>query len=663
MRFRIVLPLVFILASAWAARAADAPPPELPKPTFRNCFYLVPIHEAFNAKGYTDAQREKDMAALVAELGPPRLYRRIGFSGSTPPAWGKGSMAAIIPLLKKHGLVWHSHHHLSTHTIARHPEFLEAVKKDRRNALWRHDGSARGGLTSWDAKAMMTEGPGRAAVLACASRLNKDLIAARLAAARWLNDDMEHAKYARVEPHVMVSAGHSVENELAPYPFPWGCFSPYSVAEFQMWLRHTGLYDATASRFRGQGAQESVIGKLIQIAGALRSQFYDDPSPRDAGGTGVSFNEFFGTDFDTWKLEYWDLDDYPPGTLAWNDDLSNPLPGEGQKGNAKGKGFDAPRLADPNNRFFRAFSNEDPAAKGYRQFSIWAWNVDTGRALVETGFPIERIFAHQIPAEVLGPLHYFPLPEKLSKQPHLLRRFTTASPSWTCDDHLGDFGGYGAGITAFHEHAHDEALFARVRAYDANWAILEYHPDGHVDNPDYDKCLRALRLAHKHRVHVLAPGWWDYKKAPFVIQGTGFAKAMKDWMNDPTGQDESDQPLGNDKPITYAPPQVQGVRVAAVAAAGDQPAGTRVTWSKLMWDDVYYADWPLWREFAGGTFTVYRSENESEPGRAIATVCGDKFEYLDTTAPAGKTCWYRVAANRTKGAELTGRASEAAKVE
>jgi len=95
--------------------------------------------------------------------------------------------------------------------------------------------------------------------------LNQDVVKARREAARWLNEDMQHANMVRKHPYVMVSAGHSVENEMAPLPFPWACYSPYSIEEFKQWLRHTGMYDAKTGAYAKQGAQASVVGELLQI--------------------------------------------------------------------------------------------------------------------------------------------------------------------------------------------------------------------------------------------------------------------------------------------------------------------------------------------------------------------------------------------------------------
>lgn len=57
-------------------------------------------------------------------------------------------------------------------------------------------------------------------------------------------------------------------------------------------------------------AQVALVG-AEDIQGAMRSPFYSDPSPCISSGSHASFNETFGTDFTSWKLAYWDLEDCP----------------------------------------------------------------------------------------------------------------------------------------------------------------------------------------------------------------------------------------------------------------------------------------------------------------------------------------------------------------
>jgi hypothetical protein len=618
--------------------------PVLPKPVWKNTFYMVPIHESFDDARYDDDSRRKDIAQLKEEFGAGRLYMRSGFSASSAQSWKKTSPLRLIPLLEAEGLVWHAHHHVGNHSIGRYPVILEAVKLDRRNASWRADGNCRGVATDWtDEKVFNEEGLARTSVLACVSRLTKDVVRARLEAARWLNETQGHAAAAREHPEVMVSAGCSVENELAMSPHAWGCYSPYSVQEFQDWLRHRGVYEAGKAHSK-QAAPEAVTGPKILIGGSKRSAFHDDPTPMDAHGTGVSFNEYYGTQFTSWTLEYWDFAAFPPGSLPWNDDMGNVLPAEGERGNFNGRGFDAPRVADPQSKFWRAWDNEDAAAAGYRQFSIWAWNQDVVADFVATGFPETRLFSHQIPAEFLSKLLLPEASYRSGQNVPLLRRFTTATPLWTADDAKGNYGGFGLGMTTF-DYMADESVFAKARALDANWALLEYHPDSMKSG--YHRCLDSLQALYRQRVHVLAPGWWGYKKPPFMLDGTEFAKAIKDWMKNPSGFDESDQPWDGTEMIDFTPPAVHGVKLETVGETN------KLTWSERLWPDVHYATWALWREWKDGVFIISRQSASQTKPEVIATVAGTVFSWTDAKPPAGKVRYF-IHAKRTAGISLEG---------
>ncbi len=618
--------------------------PVLPKPEWKNTFYLVPIHETFDDARYDDGSRRKDMAKLAEEFGPGRLYMRSGFSASSAQSWHKTSPQRLMPMLEEAGLVWHAHHHVGNHSIGRYPVLLEAVKLDRRNASWRADGNCRGVATNWtDAKVFNEEGLARTSVLTCISRLNKEVVQARLAAARWLNETQGHAAAAREHPEVMISAGCSVENELAMSPHAWGCYSPYSVQEFQDWLRHRGGYEAGKGH-AAQAAPEALTGPWAMIAGAQRSAFYDDPSPAEAHGTGVSFNDFYGTKFTSWKLEYWDFADFPAGSLPWAADLGNTLPAEGERGNCNGQGFDAPRVADLKSKFWLAWDNEEAAAAGYRQFSIWAWNQDVVADFVATGFPESHLFSHQIPAEFLSKRV---LPEanyRSGMNVPLLRRFTTATPLWTADDTKGNYGGFGLGMTTF-DYMADETVFAKARRFDANWALLEYHPDSMKSG--YRRCLDSLQALYRQRVHVLAPGWWGYKKPPFMLDGTDFSKAIKDWMKNPSGFDETDQPWDGRALMDFTPPAVHGLKLETVGAT------KKLTWSDRLWSDVHYATWSLWHEWKGGEFLISRQSASQSKPEVVASVPGTTFTWTDAKPPEGAVRYF-VHAKRTAGCSLEG---------
>ncbi len=629
------------------ARAKEHP--VLPKPGWKNTFYLVPIHETYDDARYNDSARRKDIEKLKTEFGPGRLYMREGFSASSPRSWNKSGMKSLMPLLEDNGLVWHEHHHVGNHSIGRYPVILDAVKKDMRNAAWRADGNCSGVATNWtDMKPFNEEGLARTSVLACVSRLNLEVVKARHEAARWLNEEQGFAWATQEHPEVMIAAGCSVENELPMSPYAWGCYSPWSVQEFQDWLRHRGLYAKGASRGE-QAALESVTGPWVQINGVKRSAFYDDPSPSESKGTGPSFNQFFGTDFTSWKLEYWDFVDFPPGSLPWNDNLKNKLPAEGERGNLAGHGFDAPRLPDLKSRFWMAWDNEDKSAAGYRQFSVWAWNQDVVSDFVQTGFPEQHLFTHQIPAEFLSKRMLPDVKYHSGMSVPLLRRFSTASPLWTADDAKGPFGGFGLGITTF-DYMADETVFAKARSLDANWALLEYHPDS--QHSGYHRSLDSLRALYRQRVHVLAPGWWGYKKPPFMLDGTDFAKAIKDWMSNPSGFDGTDQPWDSFEFVDYAPPSVHDFKVEKTNS------GNKLTWSDRMWPDVHYATWSLWHEWRDGVFIIERqTENQSKP-QVVAQVPGTDFSWNDPDASAAKAKYF-IHAKRTSGVVIEGESTNA----
>ena len=147
-------------------------------------------------------------------------------------------------------------------------------------------------------------------------------------------------------PGVIAAVNASIEEELATGGEKrddlLADYSPYAVTEFRDWLRHTGKYDDTGGEYAGQGAPPEIVGPWLRIHGALRSQFYDDPSPALSAGTGRSFNQWFGANFSTWTLRYWDLARFP-ASITDKNFTPSPQTGPG----ATAGGFDAPRKTRP----------------------------------------------------------------------------------------------------------------------------------------------------------------------------------------------------------------------------------------------------------------------------------------------------------------------------
>jgi hypothetical protein len=174
---------------------------------------------------------------------------------------------------------------------------------------------------------------------------------------------------------------------------------------------------------------------------------------------------------------------------------------------------------------------------------------------------------------------------------------------------------------------------------------LEYHPDSMKSG--YHRCLDSLQALYRQRVHVLAPGWWGYKKPPFMLDGTDFARAIKDWMHNPSGFDETDQPWDQATLVDYTPPPVHGLKLEIVGTA------KRLTWSDHLWPDLHYATWALWHEWKGGEFIISRQTSSQTKPEVLATVPGTTFTWIDPNPPQEKGRYF-VQAKRTAGVTLEG---------
>ncbi len=579
----------------------------LPKPVYENTFYITIINEAFNFPSTSTKTMFNDAKELLDQFGPQRLYSRIGFSAISDP--GRRPMEETIALAKKAGIPFVFSFSMQSHSIF--GKLREVVEKDRRNAQWRENGDIKGSGKG-----------GRTGKQATLSRLAKDVVAVRKAYARqWAE---EFFKVMKKYPYTAIAMSGPIEEEYSEAPYDWGDYSPYSIAEFRDWLRHRGIYDNRTGEFKGEGWPGG-------------EQFADDPTPADNNGTGKSFNEVFGTKFTTWRLKYWDLDKYPV-PLANN---ANPMPKKG-KGYISG-GFDAPRVRKPGNSFWDVWdqSSTRGGGRGFRQIMINNWVKDELRWMTEVGIPADRLFSHQIPGEYISP-------ERL---------FTSGSPLWTAD--VEPYGG--VGITAFGSLTWDvpwfqggqPLLFKSITVLDKNWGIFEYHPqpgattvdylgayfkEGKTPPPllNYNICMKALKTSYPYRPHILAPGWWN-DTTTFIVNNSVFAKAIKDFR-----AGLPDQPYYNKKVVNYEPPVVTGLKVRL-----KEDNKAEITWSELMWADVPYAKWSIWRGFSKGYFLVYRAEKEGEIGKFIGETTS--YQFIDKDLEAGKEYYYSVVAVKNNG--------------
>lgn len=373
-----------------------------------------------------------------------------------------------------------------------------------------------------------------------------------------------------------------------------GDYSPYAVAEFRDWLRHKGIYDASSGTYPGEGAPAQIVGSLMDFSGTLRSQFYDDPTPADANGTGISFNQRFGTSFTTWALRYWDLDAFPDPITDPNFDVSP----ESGNGFTSG-GFDAPRVRTAGNAYWQAWSwdtfdqggaynypagNPAQPAFGFRQHLVHHFGRDVFDIMVEEGLPADHIFLHQIPGEFIG----------------AGRQRSGATPIWT--GYLEKSGMLG--LTRFGTVPDISKMLQYVNLTakrNRGWGFFEWHPKpadtaGTLrDTPayiedSYTTTFSELGKLVPNRMRVVTPGWWDFSGAgfnwnTFPTWKSGMVEAIKAFS-----AQYPDVPFwhqGSDVP-DYTPPQVGKLIALPVADPTTQDilirpeiwSGYRNTWSQ-----------------------------------------------------------------------------------
>ena len=565
-----------MLCSALAALLlVVAPPPELPRPAYDNCFCLCPINEAWHLRAPGDADKLRRWAAeMRAKLGAPRLYTKLGVA-----VISEGDERALCQLTRELGLVLvFQGGAIEHHSMAWGFDRLlnDPLRGDRRFAQWLQDGS----ITKAGAAAAGEPLGFEFGVRACASRYARPVYE--------LRRSVEQARAARIAksfrefPDVVVADSGPIECEMHNIDGLLGDYSPFTVAEFRDWLTHRGLYGPGGER-RGQGWPGG-------------ERFAADPGPDVAAGDHPSFNATFGTHFTTWSLRYWDPDKFPERL---------PLDATGlphETGYLAG-GFDAPRVApgrtpvagvkaEGNDAFWQAWAGIDDAAPGFRSRLLNFWIRDHIHWMAAAGIGREHLFSHQIPGESYG-----------------LGRLTDgASMVATADTPDGSIG-----ITTYFGAASDAPLWTKMVRLNANWGIFEYHPHP-IDalKAPVDEYLHSLRTAVRFRAHILTPIAWNESGKDFRVNIGPFAEAMAEELDA-----LPDQPYFNRAYVAYTPPPVQGVKIV----------GAQVTWSERIWSDLPHL-WTDWREF--DHFDVRDAQ-----GRVLAA--GRGAHAAVTGSPAGVT--------------------------
>lgn len=503
-------------------------------PTIERTFYILPIWDDLSSPLLSEAAIAAEMDSLVRQLGNGNDYHKVGFSFVV---YDEATLDRNCRIAKDKGIKLGLMVGTPTHTRM---DLWPTFNLDLRCYQWRKNGSwsgyCAGGPDSCPHDGYHVDT--RNAKIPTPSRLSsyvrQVLDAETRNKARWVADAME------TYPDVIVCVNGPIEEELACAAILddggdyLSDYSPYAVTEFRDWLRHIGIYDGSTGAYNETGAPEGIIGPLVEIQGISRSQFYDDPDPSASNGTGVSFNDFFATDFTCWSLKYWDLALYPDAVVDTGFDT---MPASGL-GSCPG-GFDAPRVLGESN-YWHAWSwdffdrngeyptgNPGNPAFGFRQFLVKHWVEDQLKLFSEAGIPKELLFPHQIPSEL-----YF-------GYGGLNRNRSSASPSWTATlETTGNTGFTAMGVKLPMPFVNQ---YMDLHPGSYGWGLFEWHPcplgvgqSDFAQNPLlYLICLSALQYYYDIGCHYLFPGWWQTggkTHAIYPLNDSQFALAIKDFL-------------------------------------------------------------------------------------------------------------------------------------
>lgn len=595
----------------------------LPKPNHQNTFFMMPLFEEIRSTNLNEMTIRSEMDKMTSQLSAGNLYHHIGVSG----IFGGYVMGArTCRLAKEKGMRVGIIVGTQTHT---NPGYFPTLNQDIRCYQWRLNGidwlfSAEQGTGD-----VLYPGELRDSGVYSPSRLCT-LVRNKLMG-QIATTTAEVLRLRAEFPGVISITNGIIEQELATggqsNDAYLGDYSPYAITEYRDWLRHTGIYDAVTGTYKGEGAPAAIIGNLIQINGVFRSQFYDDPTPANANGTGVSFNTFFGTSFTTWTNRYYDLVAFPNAIPIprVSDPPFDPTPESGNGFTAGG--FDAPRVRNASGAFWKSWSwdvfdqggaypSGNPAnpAFGFRQQMTKNYIKDVFKAYADGGLPTEDMYPHQIPGEVIS----------------AGRLRSGADPIWT--GHLASSNN--VGITRF-----GYIDPAKVTQYGPSWGIFEWHPMPFAKPTNqalYNTATSHLNTYYQRGCHALFPGWWRYNKdTVFYLPDSKFADAIKDFM-----VARKDQPYTRKDStlINYTPPQVQNVEVLLLNGTTHL-----VRWPQEIWAD-YPETWRMWSQLS--VFDIEQSTDNVN----WSTVSSEySFSKVLPNRQAGTTYYYRVRASSKVG--------------
>ncbi len=565
-----------VVTSAGSAAAPRRCWPVLPRPSHNNVFYLMPIWEhGLDTPKTSNRQLRAQIAKMKTEFGRGNFYNQLGFSS----IYTIGHLHLLLRQLRV--FKEENIHRGVILALQTHDGGAPNPNGDLRNYQWRLNGKTWAGIGKrYYSTPQHPQIEGRDWLVVTPSRY-ATAVRAEVArtAARWAG---QIKRAMKAYPGVITAVNFSIEEELAEGGIVndqyLGDYSPFAITEFRDWLRHRGLY-APGAPYAGQGAPQAIVGRFVKINGHWTSPFYDDPTPNaNANGPGYrSFNATFGTHFRTWTLKYWDLTKYPAPIVNGQ---SNPTPHSGQGYTAGG--FDAPRVVN-HSRWWKAwnwtypgrriaFPPGNPAhpAFGFRQVEVAHFVRDVGAMLIRDGLPKRLLYAHQIPAELIG---------------DKARLLSSGSTIWSGylpqNGHLGitRFGPLNTGL---------------ITQYSKNWGIFEWHPAPFAKPGSvilYQQTLADLRQYVPAGAHVLFPGWWHAGRVGkiFPLNNSMFAKSIRRFLAEQNDVPHWDGPA---KATDFSPPTMHGLRVYLT------PTTCTVSWSNKIWKGLAYT-WNEWPQFNG----------------------------------------------------------------
>jgi len=564
----------------------------------------------------------------------------------------KDTVGALVQKAREYGVGLHL---TLTYGISRKPQYYNPAKdEDIRNAQWYNDNNimaenqwnktahreSNSGEWEFDHDKIDNYNNNRPAVPAssashyalttmsrCARKLRNHLEAKVEAACNYLNE------VRQLYPDLLLVISAPGEAELNLHPVnnfgtlqEYFCdFSPFAVLEFRDWIRHEGLY-AADGRYGGQG----------YVNGGARYQ----------GSRGLrNFNDDFGTSFTTWDLKYFDWDlsdpvdtDYTDGTnpdpniIPVNEyTFDGMMPTSGEHYVAGG--FDPPRVMKEKGRdIFWDLWNL------FREKIVAHFVKDMAAIARASGFPRDRYYTHQIPADYLFGTR--PDDPAIPLNP---RYYSSASPLWTADA----YGDTGVGITMY--DINFGTWYARTSQYilpvissmSTNWGAMEYNPEiipqgfGVEMAPAESIYEQFLRL-YDHNVHFVSFFQWkdsmehQFKDTNREEAARLFFHAVKDKARQSTD-------------TVFTPKRVEG-------AAGSYYPGTgtiNLSWSQKIWSDLDF-NWDHWGDFK--EFVIYRGytgDFQTGPSSEVARVTG--YSYNDRDFISTGVVYYKIAAVNVDG--------------